>query len=101
MKFTLRQLQVFLATAHHQNISKAAQTLAMSQSAASSSLAELENQFSIQLFDRVGKRLQLNSLGHSVRAQAQALLDQAKDLEHALLRLRKLFSSSAQACLFF
>ena len=86
MKFTLRQLQVFLATAHHQNISKAAQTLAMSQSAASSSLAELENQFLIQLFDRVGKRLKLNSLGHSVRAQAQALLDQAKDLEHALLQ---------------
>ncbi|AUM12208.1 LysR family transcriptional regulator [Ketobacter alkanivorans] len=84
MKYTLRQLQVFLATAHFQNISKAANSLAMSQSAASSALSEMESQFDIQLFDRVGKRLQLNSLGHALRGQAEALLRQAEDLELAL-----------------
>ena len=84
MRFSLRQLEVFLATAHFENISKAAQALSMSQSAASSALAEMENQYSIQLFDRVGKRLQLNSLGYSLRPQAQALLEQAKDLEQSL-----------------
>lgn len=84
MHYTLRQLQVFLATAHFENISKAAASLAMSQSAASSALAELENHFDIKLFDRVGKRLQLNSLGHALRGQAEALLRQAEDLEVAL-----------------
>ena len=84
MKYTLRQLQVFLATANFQNISKAANNLAMSQSAASSALSEMEAQFDIQLFDRVGKRLQLNSLGHALRGQAEALLRQAEDLELAL-----------------
>ncbi|MEM8594724.1 MAG: LysR family transcriptional regulator [Pseudomonadota bacterium] len=84
MKFTLRQLDVFLATANYENVSRAAEHLAMSQSAASSALKELEQQFDIQLFDRIGKRLQLNALGKQIRTQAQALRDQSLELEHAL-----------------
>lgn len=84
MHYSLRQLQIFLATAHHENLSRAAASLSMSQSAASSALAELEKQYDIQLFDRVGKRLQLNALGHALRPQAEALLQQAQELELAL-----------------
>ncbi|AQA17640.1 LysR family transcriptional regulator [Halioglobus japonicus] len=84
MKYTLRQLQVFLATARLENISRAADTLAMSQSAASGSLKELEQQFDVQLFDRVGKRLQLSELGREIRPQAEKLLAQAQSLEAAL-----------------
>lgn len=84
MKYTLRQLEVFLATAHHENLTRAAESLSMSQSAASSALRELEGQFEIQLFDRVGKRLQLNELGQSIRPKAQVLLDQARGLELAM-----------------
>lgn len=84
MKYSLRQLQVFLAAAHFENITRAARSLSMSQSAASSALKELEQQFDIQLFDRVGKRLQLNELGRLVRPQAEALLAQAQELEVAL-----------------
>jgi len=83
MRYTLRQLQVFLATAHFENITHAANSLAMSQSAASSALKDLEQQFDIQLFDRIGKRLQINDLGRSIRPQAMALLEQANDLEHS------------------
>jgi DNA-binding transcriptional LysR family regulator len=86
MKFSLRQLEVFLATAHFQNISKAADSLAMSQSAASSALKELEQQFDILLFDRVGKRLQLNEQGRLIRSRTEALLEQAQELEQALLQ---------------
>ncbi len=81
MRYTLRQLEVFLAAAHTENITRAADSLAMSQSAASSALKDLEQQFSIQLFDRIGKRLQLNELGRALRPRAQALLDQATELE--------------------
>jgi DNA-binding transcriptional LysR family regulator len=84
MRFSLRQLEVFLATARHENVTKAAQELAMSQSAASGSLRELENQFNVQLFDRLGKRLQLSELGRQLRPQAERLLEQALALEHAL-----------------
>lgn len=84
MRYTLRQLQVFLAAARHENVSRAAETLAMSQSAASGALKELEQQFDVLLFDRIGKRLQLSELGRQLRPQAEALLEQATDFEHAL-----------------
>ncbi len=84
MRYSLRQLEVFLATARFENISRAAGALAMSQSAASASLKELESQFDVRLFDRVGKRLQLSELGHQLRPQAEALLDQALAFEQAL-----------------
>jgi DNA-binding transcriptional LysR family regulator len=84
MHFTLRQLQVFVAAAQQQSVSRAAESLALSQSAASSSLSELERQSGCQLFDRAGKRLTLNSLGHQLLPQAVALLDQAKAVEDLL-----------------
>ena len=84
MRYTLRQVEVFLAVARVESVSRAARDLAMSQSAVSGALSDLERQFDVRLFDRVGKRLQLSALGRSVRAQAQAALDQARDLERAL-----------------
>ncbi|PKM05166.1 MAG: LysR family transcriptional regulator [Gammaproteobacteria bacterium HGW-Gammaproteobacteria-6] len=84
MKYSLRQLEVFLATAYHENLTRAADSLAMSQSAASSALRDLESQFSVQLFDRIGKRLQLNELGQGIRPQAESLMAQARSLEMAL-----------------
>ncbi len=85
MRYTLRQLEVFLATAHFENVTKAAQSLAMSQSAASGALKDLEQQFDMQLFDRVGKRLQANEQGLSLRPKAQALIEQARALEQELV----------------
>ena len=84
MRYSLRQLEVFLAVARSESVSRAAQALAMSQSAASGSLADLERQFEVRLFDRVGKRLQLSELGRSVRARAEVALDQAQAFERAL-----------------
>ena len=85
MRYTLRQLEVFLATAHFENVTKAAQSLAMSQSAASGALKDLERQFDMQLFDRIGKRLQANEQGLSLRPKAQALIEQARVLEQQLI----------------
>jgi DNA-binding transcriptional LysR family regulator len=84
MRYTLRQLEVFLAVARDESVSRAAESLYMSQSAVSGSLAELEKQFDVKLFDRVGKRLQLSERGRSLRPRAQAVLDHARDLERGL-----------------
>lgn len=84
MHFTLRQLQVFVTIAQYQNVSRAAQALAMSQSACSGALKDLEQQYDAPLFERIGKRLQTNELGRRIRPQAQALLDQAAELELSL-----------------
>jgi DNA-binding transcriptional LysR family regulator len=86
MHYTLKQLQVFLAVANHENASKAADELSMSQSAVSTALKELEQRFDLELFDRVGKRLQLNEQGALARPKAASLLAQAEELE---LSLRK------------
>lgn len=86
MHFTLKQLQVFLAVASHENVSIAASELAMSQSAASTSLKQLEQRFELELFDRIGKRLQLNEQGAALRPRAAALISQAEELEAGLIR---------------
>ncbi|MFK8018250.1 MAG: LysR substrate-binding domain-containing protein [Pseudomonadales bacterium] len=84
MRFTLRQIEVFLETAKQQNISSAASALAMSQSAASGALKSLEERYGVQLFDRIGKRLQLNEMGRNLRPRAQAVHDQATQLHDEL-----------------
>ena len=84
MRHSLRQLEVFLAIARVESVSQAAETLGMSQSAASGSLLDFERQFSVQLFERVGKRLKLNELGRSIRPRAEAVLEHAGELERAL-----------------
>jgi DNA-binding transcriptional LysR family regulator len=83
MRYSLRQLEVFLAVARVGSVSGAGEALAMSQSAVSSALGDLERQFGLQLFDRIGKRLRLSELGQSVRAQAEGVLDRASELEAA------------------
>lgn len=84
MRFSLRQLEVFVAIARAGSVSQAARVLSLSQSAASTALSELERQFELRLFDRVGRRLQLNELGHALLPRAIELLDRAQAVEGLL-----------------
>jgi DNA-binding transcriptional LysR family regulator len=83
MRYSLRQLEVFLTVARIGSVSGAGEALAMSQSAVSGALGDLERQFGLKLFDRIGKRLRLSELGQSVRARAEGVLDRAGELEAA------------------
>lgn len=85
MKFTLRHLQVFLAVAREQSISRAAESLCMSQSATSAAVQELEHRYEVQLFDRSSKRLRLNHFGSAIRIKAEALMSHAKEFDAELL----------------
>jgi DNA-binding transcriptional LysR family regulator len=84
MRFTLRQIAVFVAVARNDSVSKAAGALSLSQSATSTALGELERLYDTQLFDRVGKTLRLNELGQSLLPQAVALIERADGLETLL-----------------
>jgi DNA-binding transcriptional LysR family regulator len=84
MHYTLRQIEVFLAVARTENISRAAEQLSLSQSAVSGALSDLEHHFNVKLFDRIGKRLQLNELGRLLWPRAESLLEQAAALEQSL-----------------
>lgn len=85
MRFSLRQLEVFTCIAQLQSVSKAAEQLSMSQSAASTALKELELSYDCLLFDRAGKRLLINALGLQLLPRALALLEQAQALEGLLI----------------
>jgi DNA-binding transcriptional LysR family regulator len=84
MNFTLKQLRIFLAVAKYQNLSRAAENLHMSQSAASESLLNLEQAYNVVLFDRKSNRLELNATGHSLRLEAEKLLAHCQDFEQKL-----------------
>jgi DNA-binding transcriptional LysR family regulator len=60
----------------------AAQNLALSQSAVSTALSELEKQLALKLFERVGKRLVVNAAGKLLYPKAVALLNQVDELGH-------------------
>lgn len=77
LKLTLRQLEVFLATARAGSTRAAADRMSRSQSAASTALAELESVLEVQLFDRVGRRLLLNENGRALLPHAAAIVEQS------------------------
>jgi|TARA_B110000977_G_scaffold200076_1_gene289368 DNA-binding transcriptional LysR family regulator len=83
MRITFKQLSVFNAVAKTSSVSKAADSIALSQSATSMSLAELENHLGAPLFHRHGKRLQLNDYGRWLQPKVHQLLQQALEIEHS------------------
>ena len=84
MKYSLRQLEIFVAISRTESVSRASEALSLSQSATSTALSELERQFDLQLFDRVGKSLRINETGQQLLPRAVELLDRAKEIENLL-----------------
>lgn len=82
------QLQYFKAVAQLQHMTQAAQLLALSQPALSRSIAKLEEELGVPLFERTGKSLRLNRYGklflrsvdratQAIEEGKQLLLDEA------------------------
>jgi len=82
MRLTLRQLHIFTAVADTGSTTAGGLHVALSQSATSGALNELEALLGARLFDRVGKRLVLNDTGRALLPQARALLDGAQGVEN-------------------
>src|ERR1700681_4085783 len=66
---TLDQLHIFVAVAERQHVTQAARALNLAQSAASNAIAALESEHDIQLFDRVGRRIELTEAGRVFLAE--------------------------------
>ena len=77
---TLRQLEIFLAVAHREHVTAAANAVHLSQSAVSTALAELADRLGGPLFERVGRRIVLNDRGRKLTEDAADLLMRASDL---------------------
>jgi DNA-binding transcriptional LysR family regulator len=72
---------VFCSVAASGTTASAAEAVALSQSATSAALLELEDALGMPLFERIGRRLQLNDDGRALLPRARALLDGADWIE--------------------
>ncbi len=81
MRYSLKQLAVFDAIADSGSVSVAAEKLALTQSATSMSLAQLEKMLGRPLFERQGKQMALTHWGMWLRPKAKRLLQDAQQIE--------------------
>lgn len=81
VKFTLVQLQTFLAVVEHGSFSAAARSLDRAQSAVSHAVAQLESNLEVVLFERSGRTPVLTAAGGALADEARRLVRQARELE--------------------
>jgi DNA-binding transcriptional LysR family regulator len=74
MHFSLRQMALFDAIVRLGSLSEAAEAVALSQSAASMALRELEDGLGTKLFHRHGRKLILNENGRRLQPKAHSLI---------------------------
>jgi DNA-binding transcriptional LysR family regulator len=80
---TLVQLRHFLELVNTGSFSKSAVKLHVSQPALSRSIKTIEDEFGHQLFDRVGRKIELTAFGHYIYVQARELIDRANNLKQS------------------
>lgn len=78
---TLRHIKVFCVVCREGTMSAAAKRLHLTQPAVSRMIAELENQYSVQLFERINKRIYLTNHGDKLWEDGEALLQAFEKLE--------------------
>lgn len=86
-RLQLRHLRLIEAIAAHRQLSLAAQALAMTQPAASRTLAEVETLVGAPLFDRHPRGMSLTPVGEGLARHARNILD---ELGHAVEAVEKL-----------
>lgn len=85
MAFTLKQLRYFIAVAEVGTVSGAAQALAISQSAVTEAVRDLEADLGVSLFDRHPRGLDITQQGHQFLRHATGILEGVSDARQALV----------------
>lgn len=84
---TLEQLRIFIAVAEREHLTQAAEALALTPSAVSAALRTLEQRYDTPLFNRIGRRIELNQAGRVFLTEARAALAAARHAELMLAEL--------------
>lgn len=77
---SLKQLRYALAVEKHLHFKKAADECAVSQSALSTALSELEKQLGIQIFERDNKKVLITPIGQAILTKAKTIRTEVDDL---------------------
>ena len=84
---TLEQLAIFIAVAEREHLTRAADAIHLTPSAVSAAIRNLEQRYGVELFHRVGRRIELTAAGRLFLVEAQATVSRARGAELALSEL--------------
>jgi len=87
---TITQLQYVLAVAEHKNFTLAAEKCFVTQPTLSMQIQKIEEELSIQIFDRTKKPIQLTEIGQKIVNQAKNIVNEA-DRIHDIVEQQKGF----------
>ncbi len=86
---TLRHFQIFVAVCDNKNMTAAANSMFMSQSAVSQAVSELEEYYNVRLFERLSKKLYLTQAGEKLLSYARHIIGLNAAAENEMRALRK------------
>lgn len=78
---TIRNLEIFTKVADLGSMSAAAKSLYITQPSVSLAIAEIEKEYDVQLFDRIGNHLHLTPTGQQLLIYTSSILQQYKEME--------------------
>jgi DNA-binding transcriptional LysR family regulator len=84
---TFEQLAIFVAVAEREHLTRAASAIGLTPSAVSAAIRNLESFYGVELFHRVGRRIELTRAGRAFLGEAQATLARVRAAELALSEL--------------
>lgn len=87
---TLDQLRVFLAVVEYLHFTRAAEALYISQPAVSAAIQNLEEQYGVRLFHRIGRQIEITEAGKLLQGEALKIIDQVTLTERGLKELNDL-----------
>ena len=86
---TIRHLKVFLCVCKYGSMTKAAEELFIAQPAVSNTIAEIEKNYKVKLFERINKKLFLTDEGKVLLIKAQEVLTAFNEFEEIALNSSK------------
>ena len=78
---TIRNLEIFTKVAELGSMSAAAKNLYITQPSVSLAISEIEKEYDVKLFDRVGSRLRLTPTGEQLMVYTSSIIQQYKSME--------------------
>ncbi|MET0747854.1 MAG: LysR substrate-binding domain-containing protein [Rhizobium sp.] len=84
---TFEQLAIFVAVAEREHLTRAAEAIRLTPSAVSASIKNLEAFYGVELFHRVGRRIELTQTGRVFLAEARTTLARVRSAELLLSEL--------------
>lgn len=84
---TFEQLSIFVAVAEREHLTRAASAIGLTPSAVSASIKALESFYNVELFQRVGRRIELTQAGRIFLIEAKATLLRARSAKNVLSEL--------------